>query len=424
MLLVVTVVAICAVLGYSMLSSASLRTIVGDNSIRIAQADALAESGINAGVYYLRCMDDPQLTTLKRTGSLALTAQLLSASSPGTYDLTIGRITLKDASNQDIVTDDYTVTSIGRAGGSSSAMSTLKAVVRVNFRFRPLHSFSANGPINVHGGLTPMRVYQAAPFGATPDIHTPGAIQSPYAVTLSGGGIYGDVSAPDYSHISGVFTGTRVTPSDIVAAPRPSTTTHPDWGDVKVYGPTYEHDGKECQATIVSGTVASWPMHDMELNPLGIYYSASDLTILDSSYGSTTGFAGSLVVNGNLTVGATGFSTTRVGTVTPLGGPALVVKGDLVFASSSAAKHLTINGLVYVGGVVRGGIGSSTCSLTVNGALLVACGAVGGTSPVEGFTGRITLNYVPDHLDIPEFSRISNQDVEGVSLISFSSGSH
>src|SRR5205823_4412594 len=57
LLLVIAVIALAAVLGYAMLSGATLQNRAGANQVRLAGADYLAESGMNIAMYYLQNPD-------------------------------------------------------------------------------------------------------------------------------------------------------------------------------------------------------------------------------------------------------------------------------------------------------------------------------------------------------------------------------
>src|SRR5207248_7282852 len=53
MILVISAIAIAAVLGFALLSTATLHTRTSGNSLRIGSADYLAESGVNLALYYI-----------------------------------------------------------------------------------------------------------------------------------------------------------------------------------------------------------------------------------------------------------------------------------------------------------------------------------------------------------------------------------
>jgi hypothetical protein len=57
LLMVVAVIAIASVLGYVMLSTASLQNHAGANQVKVLSADYLAESGLNIAMYYLQYPD-------------------------------------------------------------------------------------------------------------------------------------------------------------------------------------------------------------------------------------------------------------------------------------------------------------------------------------------------------------------------------
>jgi hypothetical protein len=373
-MMVVIAVAVCSVMGYAMLWGASLNVQQMDNAVLAAQADSLAESGINLATYYLRYPSNAPSDFLTSSDTYSVTGLSLDASVNGTIDLTVTR---------DIPGGwDYTITSTGISKDSDIRIAqTLKSTIHCDTIFSPAYTFSSTADVS----LTGLTVKTAA--GAA------GAVQTNGVCQLAAGVVTGDVAA---ASVVGTFFGS--------AAPAPYQVASPTWAQINFAGPTYTHEGVVYNADVITSPLTlPLPVPSAD-NPLHIYYCNGDLSVILS--GNATLTDATLVVNGNLILGATGDVASWRLTVNPASGaPALVVNGAIDFPC--AMKKLSVNGLVWardgVQGIMTGGLNSG-CNFTLRGAFL----ASSWPSP-RTFGGTMSMLYGASFVDVPEFSTVSNQ---------------
>src|SRR5688572_3733106 len=127
---VLVVVGIAAVMGLAMLSSSALQVQQGLNARLAAEADTLAESGVNLAMYYLQYpARAPQLKAGYWPGGSDL--KLGSPAHAGGADVSVAR----DMSDPEI----YYVTSTGkvRAGAASGTGNSITRTVNAKLRVRP-----------------------------------------------------------------------------------------------------------------------------------------------------------------------------------------------------------------------------------------------------------------------------------------------
>src|SRR5205814_1670420 len=96
LMMVTAVVAVAAVLGLAILTSNTLQVQASSSQDRVVQADALAESAVNVGLYYLQNLNDPikcPMPALTVNGSAYTeTNKSVGGSVAGAYDLSVTRI--------------------------------------------------------------------------------------------------------------------------------------------------------------------------------------------------------------------------------------------------------------------------------------------------------------------------------------------
>src|SRR5260221_5540806 len=129
LMMVTAVIAVASVMGLAMLSSSVLQSEASSSQGGSVQADGLAESGVDLGIYYLQNLNKwgaaPWPTaTLSVGGTYGPVNQNLGAAIPGSFDLKIQRLT----------TTQYLVSATGNGVSSLGTIQrTLSATVDVNY---------------------------------------------------------------------------------------------------------------------------------------------------------------------------------------------------------------------------------------------------------------------------------------------------
>jgi hypothetical protein len=384
-MMVIVAVALCSVMGYAMLWGASLNVQQLDNAVLAAQADSLAESGINLASYYLRYPQNAPSGFLTSSDTYSATGLSLGAGVNGTINLAVAR---------DIPGGwDFTITSTGISkDGDIRIAQTLKSTVHCETIFSPVYTFSSAGNVSL-AGLTVKNT------SATPDaVQTNGSFASVANV------VTGDVAA---ASVIGAYAGT--------VTPAPYQTASPTWAQINFAGPTYTHNGVTYNADAITSPLSLPLPAPSATNPLHIYFCNGDLSVILAA--NTTLTDTTLVVNGRLIMGASGDSASWRLTTTPLSGaPALVVNGPIEFPC--VMKKLTANGVVWardgVQGIMTGGLNLG-CNVTLRGAFLTS-----NWPDPRTFGGSMSMLYDASYVDVPEFSAVSNQVPTAIYMRSFS----
>jgi Tfp pilus assembly protein PilX len=392
LILVVGVVALASVLGWVMLSSATLQTRAAANHGRLSSADYLAESGLNIALYYLQYPEKAPgySTNFSGLGYWGGTGGDISLSSsvPGTVSVSV---------TQD--PDDkwsYEITCTAKSGTNVDTMLTRTTGARVYVRneYQVKHAGAFNGNTTVMPYMNFVGdVWSAKTFGLRLGSPTPTVSGVVYCKTLN----------------SGVGW---VTPSNGVAAipsadnPAPSIGTN----GLNKY-PTYVIDDVTYSRDLLNvSSLASTTIDPTASNPAGVYYrdgsSGGDLQINDN-----VTINGTLIVEGNVQIRGANVVINAQNNF-----PGLVVTGNLEIFQSN--KNLTVNGLCYIGGTLRSnGITPPLASISkfnVNGALLM--GTTGSGSTMSGYNVLTTVTYISAKAKAPEMT--ANYRVPtGVSIV-------
>jgi hypothetical protein len=353
LMLVMAVVAMATILGLAMLSSTTIQATVTVNSAQSCDADYLAESGLQAAMYYLQYPQDMPNNWGTTSGYVIKASnERVGAASLGTFDVQV----VKNATR-----DVYDITTTGKpAHGSATKTSTAR--VKVDRK-------------KITGG---------AYFG--------GAITIPARTTITGP----VQSASTVNNLSGTAL-TSVQTGSPTPLPRTSYIT-PTVSTVNFYGA----DGTGAYTTPdgAAGTpqqLLAAPTSTPSVasnNPGKIFYYNGDLTIA-----SPVTIVGTLIVkNGSLTIKAANVQ------IQPAAGyPAIVVERDLSMYRLSVS--LTANGVVWVGRniVWTSLVGANTgSSLTINGALLMPAGSV---INAPGTGGATNVTYTAANADVPDLAK-------------------
>src|SRR3954470_12436364 len=219
LLLVIGVLAFAAIIGYAMLSTASMQAQTTLNSNLALTADALADSGVDLACYYLQ--NPTKAPKVVPTGGFYDGGTInFGSKMPGSVDLAITQLGTEG---------DYKIVSIGRAAGRSIA-HTVTATVHVNpgYQVRSLVAFSSNGTL---------------PLSATVN----GDIQA-NGILVNLGVVNGNLLSPNPMQGSGNIVG------GLVAINPNNNTPIPATGTLRSFN-TYTYNGN----TYSAGVIASLP---------------------------------------------------------------------------------------------------------------------------------------------------------------------
>jgi hypothetical protein len=359
MILVIPAVALATVLAYAVLANTGMQQQVSANAELIAQADCLAESGINYGLYNLQNPSNapafsPSTFWTGSGGAIAL------ANIPGTVTITVASL---GGNNYAI---NALATIPASHGGSVSRAMTASVQATPTFGIPNM----AGG---FNGNLTP-------PSGAV--IHVTGDLRASGTVTLPAGStVSGNVYGTALSNQGSIGASFIQTPSANVLNAPSSVTNYQ----------TYTYNGTTYSAKLLAtDPAAGTTLGPTPTNPAGIYYTQNRTMNLN---GVTIN--GSLLVkNGNVTV-----TGSNPNTITPMTGfPGLVVDKQITVPGSG--KSLTVNGLTWAGNGINGTGGSNSgSSITVNGSLLIPNSGV-----LNNYSGTLNLKYTAANVNVPNFS--------------------
>lgn len=351
-MLVTAVVAVASVMGMAILSSNTLQAEASSSQDQVAQADALAESGVNLVMYYLQNLNDntkcpAALSAMNVNGpAYTQTSVSLGSSVKGTFDLQVSHPS----------TNRYTITSTGKSTATAAGVSRkLTVTTDVNY-----FAYGMSAPnISSGGGFTiPAATTIIGDLYASGSIVNNGNVTGTvYATSTSGSGNCGLIKT-----LLNVVTATLV----------------PTVASVNHYV-TYTYNGGTYTAGVLLLPQSNVTLGPSPLNPAGVYVAATTLDI-----------TGNVKINGTL-VCSTG-ATLRVqgtgNTITPTAGfPALVVDGNLTFKANNST--LDIYGLTYLGGTVNRSSSPTGCKLNITGSLLLA----GSSTPTLDSAVAIQVAY-------------------------------
>ena len=345
MLLVLSVVALVAVMGLAMLGEASVQSQTGRNTQAAAAAEALAESGADLACYYLM---NPQQAPSLSDGYWH-----------GGNGITIGGVNGSvDVGVLSIGNKDYSITATGRSGlsGASTPTRTVSITVRVE------------RGLEVKVGAA----FSTAVLTAPASLMVDGDVQVNGALTNLGT-INGTAYATSATN-SGTLLGGWLPLSSDNQMQVPTAANLRNY-QTYTYG-TSSYTATDLGASIAAGTV----LGPTPTNPAGIYRHSGALSI-----GSNVTINGTLLVSGG-PLNVTGSNSV----ITPMHGyPGAVVTGD-VYLRGPGTRNLTVNGMSWVGGGLKSSGVLTSSYLTFHGALLM-----GGGGTVDALFGG-KVNVYPD----------------------------
>jgi hypothetical protein len=407
---VIAMMGLCACLGYAMLYSATTDAQAANNSLLASQADALAESGVNLGMYYLRYPDEAPTDFLA-----LLTVDTYDVSNitfgPGVNGYVNLRVMRKPDWN-------FEITSTGVAQvGPLRIVQTIKATAHCTTKFSPRFAVSIQGDATISGTATKMQI--SAPFAdAIGPMQVKGKLEYSGTPMISGTEPYAE------------STTTYPFP---LKPERLQSAAPTDWNQLGFNGPTYTYNGQPCTAEpLVSPLNSDPPDTNLDSNnPLRIYYCATDLILFETAPAAQTKITinGTLVVNGRLILAenaAGGITTKTLSIKSPVPhAPALVVEKDLAFLWSD--RTVDLEGVVWIGEGITGTGSIATnarSKFKLTGAYLTPHWQA--ELPLQPFAGSIIIQFPQkqdalqwSRLDVPDFSQESNQVPKTITLRSF-----
>lgn len=371
LIIVLAAIALAAVLGYAMLSTASLSAQVDKNSSAINTSETLAESGIELAAYYLQ---HPELAPTLNTDGYW----------PGGTNVSLGG-TLQIASITVTKTGAKTFKVVATASASSaSTPRSVTATLYVDSKYVVKDAFAANGAVKLSGSKL--------------------NISSAVASTLAS--VRVDETLEVGQTVSGAILAAKSSDaSGISAVPTYPSHAVPLANEVNLLLtlPSYKLNGVTYTANeLTSDPGATLMTSNLATNPANVWYSKSSRDI-----------SGTTIINGTLVVMGSNSNLHVHGTlkVVPVTGmPAVVVQNKLELPTTSSA--LSVDGLVWVGKELNSAAGILNVLLgllfepqiDVRGAIMIANTSTVATG--TGFRGSMKIVYTPDNLNVPEFSDV------------------
>ena len=332
LVLVVAVLAFAAIIGFAMLSTASMQAQTTLNSNLALSADALADSGIDLACYYL--VNPTKAPKAIPAGGFYDGGTItFGPKMPGSIDLAI----------TSLGNNDYNIVSVGKPGMRDLAHTVTATVhVETGFQLKSIVAFNQNGTL---------------PLSATVN----GDIQA-NGILVNLGVVNGNVLSPNPVQGAGNIVG------GVVALSPNNTTTIPTPASLRSYN-TYTYQGNTYSATLITGLPTGTTLGPTPTNPAGIYRYSGTLTMNHS-----VTINGTLIVeNGDLNISGGG------NVITPVDGyPALIAKSNVwmrgTLVPSTSPRDLTINGLMWTGGSLKYSGLLSNSFMKINGGLMFGNG--------------------------------------------------
>jgi hypothetical protein len=354
LLLVLAAVALAAVIGLAMLSASALQAQVSSNAQQHASSEYLAESGMQAALYYLQYphLRPPAWGTTP--GYYIKAANVSMPDSDGRFDVEVTETATRDV---------YLLRAVGRAvtAGPPVVLTARTKVARATIDAAALFGgnvslpvgVTVDGPVQINGTLNNLT-------GLLVSLLFPGPLpQSAYKV-------------PAMTSVN--FYGA-------------------DQADRKYLMP----DGTVGYAQQLAAAPAVSPVAAAD-NPGRVFFYSNAMAP-DLALTSNVPINGTLVVKGgSLSVRAPGI------VINPAPGmPGLVVERDVNMYRTN--NTLDVNGVAWIGRNITWTpvLGTSTgTSLRVNGALLMPAGSAVNA---PGLLGGVALRYDATKVDVPLLSR-------------------
>lgn len=379
-MMVMAVVAVATVMGMAILASNTLQAEASANQDQAWQADAMAESGINLGLYYLQNLGSSDTTKCPAAVSAlavpppsntpySASNVTLGASTAGRFDLAIDRLSRYR----------YSVAATGRSAASGGVSRKMAATVDVNYYgYGLIATNPTTGSLLIPASTTVIGdVYSSIPV-----VNNGTITGTVYASGVSGSGSGGLLGS-----VLGLVAG--------LLSPSTSNVNHYT---------TYTYNGSlGTGELIVLGTLDNVTKAPSALNPAGVFYTAGNLTL-----GSNVKITGTVVTQGGqLRVNGPGNSITAMDAM-----PAVVSDQDISYRTSNAS--LDVDGMVYTGGRISRSGAYTGDTLTVNGGLIF-----GGTTVSIDSNITTKVRYDRARMSVKGFDTRGDPPPTSVSIVSF-----
>jgi Tfp pilus assembly protein PilV len=394
MMLVVVLMASAAIMGFALLSSASLQAQAGKNATSAVCADGLAESATNLSLYYM-------MNPAKASSSLIGTNNGYTYFNPGTnvpsMNLTNGAsisnvvVSMVSAGTYNV---DVTATSSSPSG---SITRSTRTVVSAPSRYITQYSMAANDSFTL-----PLTFLTSSVTGT---------------VRCDGG--YGGLT----SVLTGILFG-----SASQASPTYPKEACPVYSEINLCKslPTYTYNYATNHTSytaihLTSGSLqqSNFTAPNSTTNPGAVYYIDQDVTLK-----GTINLTGTLIVSSGHSLTLNNSANV---TITPkIGYPALIIANNLICAA--AGQKLTVNGVCWIGGQWTGSGVLPGAIFTVKGSLMWGgTGAKIDSTKLTGVTSQLLVSWptsastqdppTPDVCYVPELCN-SGQTAKSVKIVS------
>lgn len=377
LVLVIAVVAMASIMGMAILSASSLQAQVKGTTVRGTDAQYLAESGVNVALHYLMRPEGAPL--LNSDGYYPGQSNLsLGSEVNGSVSITVAKVSG--------LSDTYDVIATGSAGPNPDSRTTRELTVRayVPSTFVIDKAASFGGNFTVVSGMT-----------------VNGDLRADGTVTVTGT-VNGNISA----------TGSNATWSTNPTYP---TCAVPAVSQISLYttlsagAPFYTYKDSNGNTQIgtpqVLGASVTGTLTPAVNNPMNVWYTDNDLTLGDCTINGTIfarGAGRKVTIAGNAIVSAHS------------GMPAFLVNSNVLWPGTSAAKSLTVDGLLWTAGSFVASSGTATnCTTTVNGALMMSS----STPRIHSsYSGVLNVTYNASKVTLPDFCS-ANKTPQSVTIL-------
>lgn len=368
-MLVVLAIGLATIMSVAVLASTSLHLQVEANILAAAQANSLAESGVNVGIYYLQHPADAPL--LNSSGFYpGQNAVGFGADVPGTANISV----------TNVGTNTYDVTAVASTTASSQLTRSLSARVYVKAEYQQTVAASFAGNFTLPTFMT-----------ITGDVRCDGVLSLAVGSSVSAVIQAAGSNAPIWDSL-----------------PAYPLKAAPGLTDLNIYNtlgnatPTYQYVSaagivETGTAQLLSAVETGSPT-PAPTNPKNVWYANSSVTL--------TNFVlnGTLVLRGpsaKLIIVDTAKITARANM------PALVVESAIQFLSDAIPKSLTVDGVAWIGEQVAttSGLDAWNCELKINGALLTGPNVHGVSNK---YHGTVSVDYVPANVNVPNLSAVGS----------------
>ena len=355
LVMVLSVLAVCAALAYAMLSAATLESRSQSYQLSAARAASLAESGVNLAFRYILHPDEwPGAKTSDAFGKPYFAGQSgLSLSGEGSFDVRVQR---SEGGIYKIVGTGHAIDATGEAISRDAQVT-----VRVEQRWRPLAAVQSKGYTRFSD-----------------------------KTTIKGGVVVDGNLDP-----GGTIDGKQQANNLASKPPGPPVVIVPAFDDLTLvraaYGNRkYQIGGRAGVAQLLASPVLPATLTPAADNPANVWIWPGSQPLRATST-SLPELGGTLVVlNSTLSLE----SKLRV---RPLAGmPALLARGGIAFNTAAASAHL--DGVTHVGDITS--TFGSKIKFESHGALLLANGA--GSRVATQFRGELKAEMRPDQADVPD----------------------